>query len=606
MVREHHRLEQPGTSMAAVWVIPVLAALVVVVVLVIFGAVWVGNQVAGVAGPGNPIEMLRQVVAGKFVWPPAAVWFLILEIGLLIAAAGGVFVLVRRMLTGGRNNSGGENVRHPIDARAKFMAYGRETAEYTSMEQMTEKARAMKTVDASTGRTWYGLRMGTQLPDGRGFFMDLEAVFAMIAGPRAGKTSCLVIPAILTAPGAVIATTNKDAKNDLYFATKDVRALVGRVWAFDPQRVVQAAAAFAWNPLTYIVPAKTNPARFVEALKDAETKAAKLAACFASGSRAGNAKEDAFFDPEGETLVTGLLLAAALDGRPVTDVFMWTTAAHVSAAVEVLEEHGFTEQARNVAAADAYPADQRGGVFATAKKMVGSLASRPVHPWILPDAGRDEFDPHTFVRSTDTLYLLAREGGGTCAPLVTALTMAVCEAAEEYAREQGGRLLSPLLAVLDEAANVCLWRDLPALYSHYGSRGILIMTFLQSWSQGVEVWGERGMDKLWSAANIKLAGRNLAVTSDGFLERLSVEVGDHDVHNVTVSSSTTGTSRSVSRGRERILAPGDLAAIPKWRAVLVSSGSRPTWLKLVPHWQQPDLQTHVDELRHPVTEQAAA
>jgi hypothetical protein len=40
--------------------------------------------------------------------------------------------------------------------------------------------------------------------------------------------------------------------------------------------------------------------------------------------------------------------------------------------------------------------------------------------------------------------------------------------------------------LLDEAANVCRWRDLPNLYSHYGSRGIVLMTILQSWSQGVD------------------------------------------------------------------------------------------------------------------------
>ncbi|GAA1979560.1 hypothetical protein GCM10009718_15440 [Isoptericola halotolerans] len=81
------------------------------------------------------------------------------------------------------------------------------------------------------------------------------------------------------------------------------------------------------------------------------------------------------------------------------------------------------------------------------------------------------------------------------------------EAAEELAaRSAGGRLATPLLGVLDEAANVCRWRELPNLYSHYGSRGIVPMTILQSWSQGVEVWGESGMKKLWSASNVKVYG----------------------------------------------------------------------------------------------------
>ena len=35
---------------------------------------------------------------------------------------------------------------------------------------------------------------------------------------------------------------------------------------------------------------------------------------------------------------------------------------------------------------------------------------------------------------------------------------------------------------------------------------IVLLTILQSWSQGVEVWGEGGMRKLWSAANVKVYG----------------------------------------------------------------------------------------------------
>jgi hypothetical protein len=35
-----------------------------------------------------------------------------------------------------------------------------------------------------------------------------------------------------------------------------------------------------------------------------------------------------------------------------------------------------------------------------------------------------------------------------------------------------------MTGVPDEAANVCRWRELPNLYSHYGSRGVALMTIL--------------------------------------------------------------------------------------------------------------------------------
>ncbi len=60
-----------------------------------------------------------------------------------------------------------------------------------------------------------------------------------------------------------------------------------------------------------------------------------------------------------------------------------------------------------------------------------------------------------------------------------------------------------MVLVLDEAANICRISDLPALYSHLGSRGLVPLTILQSYSQAVGVWGETGTKALWGAATVK-------------------------------------------------------------------------------------------------------
>jgi hypothetical protein len=73
------------------------------------------------------------------------------------------------------------------------------------------------------------------------------------------------------------------------------------------------------------------------------------------------------------------------------------------------------------------------------------------------------------------------------------------------AERAGGRLDPPLVAVLDEAANVCRIADLPSLYSHLGSRGIPL-TMLQSYPQAGSAWGTPAPKTLWSAATIKLLG----------------------------------------------------------------------------------------------------
>ncbi|GAA4421400.1 hypothetical protein GCM10023169_14300 [Georgenia halophila] len=170
------------------------------------------------------------------------------------------------------------------------------------------------------------------------------------------------------------------------------------------------------------------------------------------------------------------------------------------------------------------------------------------------------------------------------------------EAAEELAvRSPGGRLATPLLGVLDEAANVCRWRELPNLYSHYGSRGIVLMTILQSWSQGVDVWGESGMKKLWSAANIKCYGGG--VSEDAFLEDLSRMVGEYDRESSSLSVGRGHRTVSRQLQRERILDVADLAAMPKGRALVLASGSRPALIRTQPWMNGP----HADAVRASIT-----
>ena len=94
--------------------------------------------------------------------------------------------------------------------------------------------------------------------------------------------------------------------------------------------------------------------------------------------------------------------------------------------------------------------------------------------------------------------------------MIAAAADAVTRSAVLQAERAGGRLDPPLRAILDEAANVCKIRDLPDLYSHLGSRAVIPLTILRPYRQGQRVWGEAGMDALWSASTIKLIGSDIA------------------------------------------------------------------------------------------------
>jgi hypothetical protein len=65
--------------------------------------------------------------------------------------------------------------------------------------------------------------------------------------------------------------------------------------------------------------------------------------------------------------------------------------------------------------------------------------------------------------------------------------VAIAEAMEEQAERRGGRLDLPALFALDELANVVRWASLPDQFSHYGSKGLIVVAILQSWSQGMEL-----------------------------------------------------------------------------------------------------------------------
>ena len=138
-------------------------------------------------------------------------------------------------------------------------------------------------------------------------------------------------------------------------------------------------------------------------------------------------------------------------------------------------------------------------------------------------------------------------------------------------------------AVLDEAANICPIRNLPDLYSYFGSMRIQVLSFLQSYQQGVHIWGRAGMDKLWSAATVKLIGAG--VHDPAFCEDLSRLIGDHDVEHLHQHGRRGHRQHSTTR--EPHPARRRHRPLTKTHAVLLSTG-RQAGLRLLPWYREPD------------------
>jgi len=134
----------------------------------------------------------------------------------------------------------------------------------------------------------------------------------------------------------------------------------------------------------------------------------------------------------------------------------------------------------------------------TQQRVVDAAKTQRGLPYIWGGGGTNGPTGGGFDCSGLTQYAFAKVGvalprvAQDATSLTTAFAAQLFDAGQLVATASPGRrLATPLLFILDEAANVCRIRQLPDLYSHFGSRGMPVLTILQGWSQGVQCW-ERG------------------------------------------------------------------------------------------------------------------
>lgn len=575
------------------WVVPVVGGLL----LLASAATWAGGTLAALlsepasgASTPNPasepdasfhlllvVQVLRDGTAS--LWPqasPTLVWALAAMLALLVAVplAAVAAVLLRR--------------RVPADDPRRSLARRREVAHLTLPAAATTAVRlrpslaGRKPADLPPGEL--GLALGrlrsTGSPDkGPVLYSSWEDVVLAYMAPRSGKSTALAIPAMLSAPGAAVATSNKA---DVWAATAALRAQVTgqRVWTFDPQSIAWAPRTWWWDPLadlTSVEEAERLAGHFVLTVDDERSKD--------------------IWGPAAQELIAALLLAAKATGGTMHDVYDWLNDEANPTPVEALREAGYRGLAASLAGMQGSPAETRGSVYFTARVAARCLRNPQITAWVTPPTeavvpGPDDravrveqFDPAAFPTSRQTLFLLSKDGGGSAAPLVAALTDRVMRAATLAAERAGGRLDPPMVVVLDEAANICRIADLPQLYSHLGSRGVIPLTILQSHAQGVGVWGETGMRALLSAATVKLVGAGIDDAS--FAEDLSRLIGDHDVTTISISTGDGHTSRSRSVRQQRILPAAAIRALPKGQALVWLTGARVAMVTTLPWYTGP-------------------
>ncbi|WP_406149354.1 type IV secretory system conjugative DNA transfer family protein [Streptomyces anulatus] len=524
-----------------------------------------GNTAAYISrAPTAPYQPTTALLHPEQLWPEAGETSLLLStrivpVLLVVALGGTAAVLWARY----KNRNGGRK-------KITDMATARDIEPLTA-KAITEKARSLrpslkdaKDIDAKDTGILLGNLQGSRHEVRMGF----EDVAVAIMAPRSGKTTSLAIPSMLNAPGPVLLTSNK-AAGDAFTATYEARAGVGTVWTMDPQQIAHASREMWWNPLAT---AKTLDG------------AGRLAGHFLAASVDASAQGD-FWSKAGSNILSQLLLAAALDERPITDIMQWLAFPADRTPLDILRDHDFAAVAAQLKGTVEGPPETRDGIYETARQYAAALLNNEIAAWVTPQKDVPEFRPADFVTSSDTLFLLSKDGGGGASALIAACADSVMRAATAQAERAGGRLDPPMLAILDEAANVCKISDLPDLYSHLGSRGIIPITILQSYRQGQKVWGDAGMDAMWSASTVKVIGAG--IDDPDFADKLSRLIGDHDVETTSTSHSESGKSTSVSMRQERILPADAIRALPKGTALCFATGMRAAMLDLRPWYREP-------------------
>jgi len=283
---------------------------------------------------------------------------------------------------------------------------------------------------------------------------------AVLAAPRTGKSSGLVIPSILEHEGPVITTS---VRTDVAQHTIARRRRLGRVWVWDPF----GAESDAWDLL--------------QGCEDWE-HALLVARWLGRARKVGDSGMSEYFDEEAEGLVAPYLHAAALTPDiNATGVYSWILARNDRSADEILADVGANDARARLQAVYSYTERQRDGIIGTAAVQLKAYG----HPAAMRTARRGEgLTPGDLFDGPNTLYIVAgREHQQLLAPLVVTMISSLMHWLSEHENRTGSRLDPLALLALDETASIAPLETLPQMLATSLGSGARFMTVWHSVAQ---------------------------------------------------------------------------------------------------------------------------
>jgi type IV secretion system protein VirD4 len=394
-------------------------------------------------------------------------------------------------------------------------------------------------------------------PNGDYVFAPPTAAVLVLAGPRAGKTSCVVIPALAAHPGPTVSTSTK---TEVLTATLPARRQLGQAWFLD----LQGTGA----------PAATRPLHWSPVTRAEDWHQAQLIAEAMTGAAIPNS-DHGHWTERASALLACCLHAAANSAQGMRELSGWILRHDTDTPLAELPPDSI---AADVLLGIKHTADrERSSIFSTTARVLRAYRSNIA----LAASENPNFDPHQFVNSHDTVYIAApAHQQHLLAPLVVGLLTEIRLATYQHTARHGPPR-APMLFMLDECANIAPLPDLPAMLSEAGGQGLQTVVVLQDMSQARRLWkaDADGMLTLFGAKAI-LSG----IADTATLEQLSLLCGEYDRPIQTItnprssglrSSGKNNSTESWTTRRERRLPADQIAQIPQGQALIL----------IGPHWQ---------------------
>jgi type IV secretion system protein VirD4 len=321
---------------------------------------------------------------------------------------------------------------------------------------------------------------------------------AVLAAPRTGKSSGLVIPALLEHEGPVVTTS---VRTDVVEHTIDRRRRLGRVWVWDPF----GADTDAWDLL--------------QGCEDWE-HALLVARWLGHARKVGEGINQDYFDEEAEGLVAPLLHAAALTPDiNAAGVYRWILDRDDKAADSILADVGAQDARERLQAVYAYTERQRDGIIGTAAVQLKAYG----HPAAGRTARRAEgVTPESLFDGANTLYIVAgRDHQQLLAPLVVTMVSSMLFWLSEQENRTGKGLSPPALFALDETASIAPIQDLPQILATSLGSGV---RFLTVWHSVAQIRRHFGVDAAAEIMALSQAKVFMGSITDQFTRQEVVEL----------------------------------------------------------------------------------